>query len=86
MKEAYETVIKDKHNFTSSFKAIKADSLDFPIGLKDLVLRSFAGTLEEDDYKKEYWDSCIKECAEEEVPQHYDVSSFARAAVEDLLL
>ena len=86
MKEAYETVIKDKHNFTSSFKAIKADSLDFPIGLKDLVLRSFEGTLNDNDYKKEYWDTCIKECAEEEVPQHYDVSSFIRSSVEDLLL
>ncbi|MDB3998890.1 hypothetical protein N9448_04660 [Litorivicinus sp.] len=86
MKEAYETVIKDKHNFTSSFKAIKADSLDFPVCLKDLVLRSFEGTLNDNDYKKEYWDTCIKECAEEEVPQHYDVSSFIRSSVEDLLL
>jgi len=86
MKEAYETVIKDKHNFTSSFKAIKADSLDFPIGLKELVLRSFEGSLSGDDYKEEYWDTCIKKCAEEEVPQHYDASSFTRSSVEDLLL
>jgi hypothetical protein len=62
MKAAYETVIKDKRNFSSSFKAIKADSLDFSIGLKELVLKSFEGSLSGNDYKKEYWDTCIKEC------------------------
>ena len=40
MKSAYETVIKDKQNFTASFEAIKADSLDFPSNLKALVLKA----------------------------------------------
>ena len=59
MKEAFEMVIKDKHNFKTSFKAIKADSLKFNADLEALLLKSFEGTLEEDDYKKEYWDTSI---------------------------
>jgi len=86
MKTAYETVIKDKQNLTASFKAIKAESLDFPSKLNALVLKSFEGTLHTDDYDDEYWGVCINECTVKEVPDDCDVSSFTRSSVEDLLL
>ena len=86
MKAAYETVIKDKHNFNVAFKAIKADALDFSSDLEDLVLRSFEGTLEGDDYKKEYWDTCIYNNPSISVPDSLDVSKYTRDSVDSLLL
>jgi arsenate reductase-like glutaredoxin family protein len=86
MKAAYETVIKDKHNFSVAFKAIKADSLDFSSDLEELVLRSFEGTLEGDDYKKEYWDTCIYSNPITSIPNSLDVSSYTRASADSLLL
>jgi hypothetical protein len=86
MKNAYETVIKDKHNFNSSLKGIKADSLDFTTKLDTLLIKSFEGTLEGNDYKKEYWDTCINECTVIEVPDAFNVSSYTRGSVEELPL
>ena len=86
MKEAYETVIKDKHNRNTSFKAIKADSLEFTHELEELVLRGFEGTLEGGDYKKEYWDTCIDNNSSVSVPNSLDVSSYTRDSVDSLPL
>ena len=86
MKEAYETVIKDKHNRNTSFKAIKADSLEFTHELEELVLRGFEGTLEGGDYKKEYWDTCIDNNSSVSVPNSLDVSSYTRDSVDSLLM
>lgn len=86
MKEAYEAVIRDKHNFTVAFKAIKAESLDFSSDLQELVLRSFEGTLEGDDYEKEYWDTCIYNNPSTSTPDSLDVSSYTRDSVDSLLL